>query len=207
MGCGTGIFTKKLIACYQPQRILATDLSPQMVEHCLERFSDFNLKGRCLDGESFDLGRRFALIASSQAVQWFQDPRKGVAHMVRSLIPEGILAFSCPVEGSFPEWKALCRRAGVKSTLNRLPTASSFCEVLHQECSDLHLLDVPVESRFKSPWDFLRFLKETGADLSLSRESLSMSDVKKISREWNGERFTVTQQIILVVARRKNGAS
>ncbi len=105
IGCGTGFLTAALADRLRNAEWLVTDLAPRMLGACRTRVGpafDFEV----MDGERPSLGdRRFDLICSSLALQWFDDLPSGVARLCRLLAPGGWLAVSTLAEGTLREWR------------------------------------------------------------------------------------------------------
>ena len=89
IGCGTGLLTALLRPALPGCRWLATDLSPGMVAACARRLDPgrhADLETRVMDGEWPDLQeRRFDLVVSSLAVQWFGATVAGLCRLRRLL--------------------------------------------------------------------------------------------------------------------------
>ena len=107
IGCGTGFLTQALRARIGEADWLVTDLSPRMLDACRSRTGAGDMEFQIMDGERPDLepARRFDLVCSSLAVQWFEDLSASVARLTALLAPGGWLAFSTLAEGTLEDWR------------------------------------------------------------------------------------------------------
>jgi malonyl-CoA O-methyltransferase len=126
IGCGTGLLTELLHV--PDQAYLATDLSPEMLEQCRSRLSNRQgLSFAVLDGEEAAFASPPAAIVSNMACQWFDDPVAGIIGLARQT---SFLAFSVPLQGSFPEWEAAFALLGRPSGLLPLPDEQAVLAAL-----------------------------------------------------------------------------
>ena len=106
LGCGTGLLTGRLLDRFPDSRILASDLSAQMLDVCEMKFPKAIEGGRMkLLEHDFNspfpsnLGS-FDLVVSSLALQWGADLKAVMAMVNAVLKPAGGLLLSMPLEGS-----------------------------------------------------------------------------------------------------------
>jgi len=139
IGCGTGLLTELLHTPGQPY--LATDLSPEMLEQCRSRllsqaaglglspdmWESQGLSFAVLDGQSATFAVPPAAIVSNLTCQWFADPVTGLVRLARQT---PLLAFSVPLQGSFPEWEAAFADLGRTSGLLPLPHEQAILAAL-----------------------------------------------------------------------------
>ena len=123
LGCGTGLFSRHLLAGYPNGALLLTDLAPSMVEQCR-----LNLAG---PGKrvSFDImdaalptaDGPFDLIAMSMTLHWLADPAAALALLQKRLAPNGVLVFATIGGESFPEWRDALVAQGLPIGLLDIP--------------------------------------------------------------------------------------
>lgn len=196
IGCGTGFLTGALAPALPGCRWLATDLAPAMVAACSRRFP--GIEARVMDGEDPDVGeRRFDLIVSSLAVQWFGDLGPGLARLHGLLKPGGALAVTTLGADTFPEWRGRCRAAGVEPGTPAYPTQAALeamlpgCVVGRRSyplrCGTLH--------------GFLDHLRLTGARTAApGHAGLSPAALGRLLRSGGGE-FLATYDVLTVIWR------
>ena len=127
LGAGSGLLSRALLA----QGGLAAEQPPQQIDLCPELLGRNPLAGPA--PRPWDLNRGLppqlegaALLASSFALQWLDDPITQLAGWIRHLAPGGWLALALPVAGSFPAWMAAARAAAVPCSALDLPEAGGL---------------------------------------------------------------------------------
>lgn len=93
IGCGTGVFTRHLLA-RSPSALILNDIAPLMIEH-LRNHLKVPSKTKFLVGNAETLPiPKVKLIAGNAVFQWFQNPEATLKRIHASLEKEGYLAFS-----------------------------------------------------------------------------------------------------------------
>lgn len=194
VGCGTGLLTTLLRNMFPEQNLIATDASSEMLSTCHGRMKwdwlsnrDAMLMFTTLDAEHSLPNDRFALIASNFVLHWFQDLRSSLKQLLASLVPSGVLVFSVPVAGSFPEWRQAASKVGVPFTANELPTASDFVQIARSLGYDCITAEERISIAYPSALDFFRSLKALGASTSLAGNRLRYSQLRRLIRHWHTE--------------------
>ena len=123
LGCGTGLFSRHLLARYPDGTFVFTDLAPSMLEQCR---LNVNGLGKRVSFEVMDAARPtvdgpFDLIAMSMTLHWLADPEAALATLRKSLAPKGVLVFATLGHESFPEWRVALRKQGLPSGLLDIP--------------------------------------------------------------------------------------
>jgi malonyl-CoA O-methyltransferase len=149
LGCGTGLFSRRLLARYPDGDFVLTDLAPSMVEQCRRNLAG---SGRRVSFEVMDAARPaaegpFDLIATSMTLHWLADPVSALTALRRRLSSGGVLLYATISGNSFPEWR----------------------DVLEAQALPIGLLDVPAlpgivdEERIVVDSDTLGFLRRMKA--------------------------------------------
>jgi len=93
IGCGTGIFTRHLLA-HTSAKLVLNDIAPAMIAH-LKNHLDLPPDTRFIIGNAERLRfPKVQLIASNAVFQWFQNPEKAIHDLSQCLTMNGKLAFS-----------------------------------------------------------------------------------------------------------------
>ena len=124
LGCGTGLFSRHLLARYPDGTFLLTDLAPSMVEQCRR-----NLGGAHLHRVSFDIMDAarptpegpFDLIATSMTLHWLAYPSATLDTLRKRLAPGGALIYAGISGESFPEWRDALDAEALPSGLLNVP--------------------------------------------------------------------------------------
>ena len=127
LGCGTGLFSRHLLARYPDGTFLFTDLAPSMVEQC--RMNLAGAGGKRVSFDIMDAARPtadgpFDLIAMSMTLHWLADPEAALDALRKRLAPNGVLVFATIGGESFPEWRERARRR--KACPSASSTSPSF---------------------------------------------------------------------------------
>ncbi|KMP10785.1 hypothetical protein UR09_05240 [Candidatus Nitromaritima sp. SCGC AAA799-A02] len=116
IGCGTGLFTRHLLA--RPiHKLILNDIAPEMIQ-CLKDKQTIPRRCRVLLGnaESLDFGP-VDLIAANAVFQWFKTPKKALEHLAALLEPGGRIIFSTFGPATLEEFR---RTADLSSPANLL---------------------------------------------------------------------------------------
>jgi malonyl-CoA O-methyltransferase len=155
IGCGTGFVAEALHRRWPQAAISALDASPSMLEEARRKLPKLAI----LTGDALDMEPRQAYdaIFSSMALHWLPDARAALGRWQSWLKPEGRLFAALPVEGSFHQWRDLCRRHDAGDGLWVLPSADFADDMAARMTQEDRTIAYP------SAKDFLRYMKLTGA--------------------------------------------
>ena len=167
-------------------QVLATDISPAMIELLNARAREenlSNLEARVMDGYALELeDETFDVSGSQNGVSLFPDLKRGVRELVRVTKPEGrvlIVAFGPPQKAEFLTYFIGAMQAAVPGFTGPpmdpppLPFQVANPEKLHQEMAEAGLKDVRVETttwhiEFQSAkhmWDMVTSSNPIGAGM------------------------------------------
>lgn len=130
IGCGTGRNTAKLINIWQD--VCGMDLAPGMLKQAQANYPFI----RFVQGDAEQLpwqSNSFNALFSSMALQWCDSPDKVISEVHRVLQPGGCAELAVMVEGSFPELNQAACKTGIPLSLNTLPTAEFWLDVICQQ--------------------------------------------------------------------------
>lgn len=150
IGAGTGILTAHLVRQWPDAMHLTTDLCPAM----LALPHPGRLRVVC-DAASLPFTGPFDLVVGSMVAQWFTDFPSTIQRLRQCLSPDGCLALSLPVAGSFPEWRASLPRHG----LYPLPAHGMV-----EATAPALLVQERITRQYAGGWEFLQDLKGLGAN-------------------------------------------
>ncbi len=199
IGCGTGFLTEALIARGIDRNMLVTDISAEMVARCRRRVGD--APGRefaVLDGEYGDPGpgRRFDLICSSLAMQWFDDQAAALIRMLDWLRPGGHCIFTTLGAKSFAEWREAHDREGLIPGTPRFATLAELATI-----APAAQVAAPQAVRIVEPHeggiDFIRALRAIGAHTAARQHRpLSPAALRRVIRNFEGGGAAVTYEVV-----------
>jgi malonyl-CoA O-methyltransferase len=124
LGCGTGLFSRHLLAHYPDGRFLFTDLAPSMVEQCRRNLavaSKQRVAFEIMDAARPTADGPFDLIATSMTLHWLADPAAALTTLRRQLTPGGVLIYATISGKSFPEWREVLAAQGLPVGLLEIP--------------------------------------------------------------------------------------
>lgn len=104
IGCGTGFLTEGLARGFPQSRIVAVDISPQMIEVAKKKLAYYtNITYLLEDGENLQVNTSFDLIVSSAVFQWFDNYLKPFTRYYNILKEDGMFIFNTLGEKTFCE--------------------------------------------------------------------------------------------------------
>jgi malonyl-CoA O-methyltransferase len=205
VGCGTGIFSQRLIELFANREFHLTDLCPEMLDKCRERLGTNTLRGNALtfgvqDAEAAEsyFGTR-AMIVAAFALQWMNELEACLERLSAQLSEGGKLFFSVPAEGSFGEWKAICKKAGVPFTGNPLPEPRAFREFAAAHGLRLSVYEESFRVSHKSLQAFLQSLKSLGANTTVQSPQLNVREMRRLlnfAEQAHPGHFEVTYRVL-----------
>jgi malonyl-CoA O-methyltransferase len=185
VGCGTGIFTQRLLELFSNRDFRITDLCPEMLERCQSRLIgvprdnrvEFDVQDANAPSDYFGT---HAMIVAAFALQWVDQIEHCLKALADQLSEGGKLFFSLPAEGSFAEWKSTCQKAGVPYTGNPLPQPEVFRQFAKENGLRLSLYEESFRVSHKSLQAFLQSLKSLGAHTSTHSAQLSVTELRRL---------------------------
>ena len=143
-----------------------------------------------------------ALLVSSFALQWLEDPARSLAQWCQRLGPGGWLVLAVPTAGSFPQWRDAAERAGVPCTALALPEADALRQAARSGGLSLRH---DQRLRFSRPrqggLQTLRHLQRLGASASPC-QALSTGQLRRLLRHWPAA-SPLTWEVLLLIAQRQ----
>ncbi len=141
-----------------------------------------------------------ALLTSSFALQWLDDPIQQLELWCSALRPRGWLALAVPTAGSFPQWHQAAAAAHVPFTGLALPSAKNLIAAARRH------LQVPTYQRlrFTQPCGngltFLREVRQLGASAT-RQKPLHPSQLRRLLQHWPAG-GTLGWEVVLLVGQR-----
>jgi malonyl-CoA O-methyltransferase len=196
IGCGTGFLTRELPRRWPDAELVATDLSPRMVE----RTADGGWLGGtflAMDGEHPAFAERwFDLIVSSLAFQWFDDLAAALERIVALLKPGGSLLFSTMGQGSFAAWRAAHAACGLRAGVPDYPSLADLRAMLARH-DDAFAFDEAVALEGEGARSLLAHLKGIGAVVpDAGRAPLSAGDLRRVMAAYDAAGGRDTYQLL-----------
>jgi malonyl-CoA O-methyltransferase len=124
LGCGTGLFSRHLVARYPEGSFVLTDAAPAMLAECRHTIAPAlrsDVAFEIMDASRPGGEGSFDLIATSMALHWLTDPAASLERLRSLLAPGGVLLYSALGPDSFAEWREALAKEGLPSGLVDLP--------------------------------------------------------------------------------------
>jgi len=187
IGCGTGFLTRDIQARWPGADLVATDISPGMLEQAA---SNGRVAGRfmMMDGEapSFE-GPWFDLILSSLAFQWFDDLGAAIPRLAALLRPGGSLIFSTMGQASFARWRGAHEACGLAAGVPDYPSIDALRAML-EGYDDSFVFDENYALTCDGARGLIAHLKGIGAVVpNEGRKPLSPADLRRVMAAFDAD--------------------
>lgn len=162
IGCGTGLLTRQLARLWPEAQIVATDFAPHMLQRASRASTSPSTVFKLMDAANPTEDGPFDVICGNLVMQWLEQPQQVLERLGRLLAPNGVLAVSTLLDGTFAEWKTACAHERTAPATPRYPTFEQIQGWMPWLYSGLWERESCVQA-FASGLDFVRHLKVTGA--------------------------------------------
>ncbi len=180
IGCGTGVFTRHLLA-RSPSTLILNDIAPLMIEHLKNHLEvPFNSKFLVGNAERIQIPKA-KLIAGNAVFQWFQNPKNTLQRFHSSLGKEGYLAFSTFGPKTLEEFRSTAQFQGPTHLLSE----KRWKTLLTQ--AGFELLTFQTETRqifFQNTQSLIKNLQQIGA---APLRILKSGELRQLIRDYDRE--------------------
>lgn len=145
--------------------------------------------------------RQAALLTSSFALQWLDDPGTQLEHWCSTLEVGGWLALAVPTCGSFPQWRQAAQRAGVPFTGLELPSAEQLAQRARRHLQLAHCQRLQFSRSHASGLSFLRQIRQLGAGAS-RHSPLTAPQLRRLLQHWPSP-SSQNWEVLLLVGQRQ----
>lgn len=203
LGAGTGLLAGAIERHRPELRLLRVDACPQLL--ALGTPEAASLHWDLNGGLPPQLGDA-ALLGSSFALQWLEQPERQLEHWGEHLRPGGWLALAVPTAASFRQWRAAAAAAAVPFTGLALPEAERL-----ERAAARHLeIRLCQRLRFSRPapsaLGFLGQIKAIGAQASRGPR-LRPAELRRLEAAWpNASGQRLEWEVLLLLGRRPGPA-
>jgi len=207
IGCGTGIFSEKILNKFPNSNIDFLDISHDMIKNVKDKIgSKENLNFIVEDIEKYQPQKKYDLIFSNATFQWIQNKKGLFDHLDSFLKPGGLILFSTFGKDTYCEL-----RESLKSIDPDLEYSQNFIslEDLKKVLDDKYKILAAEEERIKENYhcvmDFLKMIKGIGANSALSNSKPFTRDkFNRLEDEYrknycSGDSIEVTNHLIYMI--------
>jgi malonyl-CoA O-methyltransferase len=200
VGAGTGLLSRRLTEPGIFASHLITDLSETMLRVNKRLLPETDaITFRQADLNAFSVEGTFDVIAGNMCLQWVSDPESTLGSLSEHLNPGGLLAFSVPVFGSFPEWHEAANSAGVPFTANPLYGADDWARFVSERDFQVKVNTFDSTSHYPSISHFFQSLKRIGASTATHMPVQSPASMRKLLQH-APEPFRITYKVAIILA-------
>jgi malonyl-CoA O-methyltransferase len=122
LGCGTGLFSRHLLARYPDGRFTFSDLAPAMLERCRQALAPSErVRFKIIDAGRLNGEGEYDLVALSMTLHWLPDPLASLERLRSILSPRGALLYATLGSECFAEWRDVLAREALPSGLVEMP--------------------------------------------------------------------------------------
>lgn len=122
LGCGTGLFSRHLVARYPAGTFTFSDVAPPMLEQCRQALPPSErVRFKVIDAGRLDGEGEFDLVALSMTLHWLPDPLAALERLRGLLSPKGALLYATLGSACFTEWRDVLDRQALPSGLVEMP--------------------------------------------------------------------------------------
>jgi malonyl-CoA O-methyltransferase len=143
-----------------------------------------------------------ALLASSFALQWLEQPAAQLGHWCKALRPGGALLLAVPCDGSFALWHQSAAQAAVPCTALPLPKAAELIHQAEQSLELLHCRQLRFSRANPGARAFLQQIKGIGAHASRAPR-LQPGQLRRLIHHWPGPEQAIVWHVLVLVGRKR----
>jgi len=200
LGAGSGHVGQALGQQGSIEPLLQLDLCPELLAHNPLAGPGRQLLWDLNQGLPESL-RQAALLSSSFALQWLDEPAAQLRHWCSRLRPGGWLALAVPTSGSFPEWHQAAAAARVPCSALVLPDAAGLEAIAGRGGLQLrHCQRLNYSRSYGSGLGFLQQLKTLGASASRCGH-LAPDQLRRLLGHWPSA-GRVSWEVLLLLGKR-----
>ncbi|TBV82824.1 MAG: methyltransferase [Desulfobulbaceae bacterium] len=211
LGCGTGNYTRLLLAHFPRTRLLSLDFSEAMLVQAREKINESprdyaaRLALLCQDGESFLAAKsaRFDLITANATLQWFADLPRALALIRAGLQPGGQLLTTIFGRRSLAELEE-----GLQAVIGeqmhvaamRFPDYPELAAMLTTVFAEVEISEHRLSRQFSGLSALLRHFRYTGTGGAARAAGFTPRHYRELSRWFrdNYGGFQVSFQVLVV---------
>jgi malonyl-ACP O-methyltransferase BioC len=203
IGCGTGVFTRHLLA-RSPSVIILNDIAPLMIEH-LKNHLEIPLNFKILAGNAERIQfPKINLIAGNAVFQWFQNPQNTLQLFNKSLEKEGYLAFSTFGPKTLEEFRRTAQFQGPTHLLSQ----NRWKTILTQAGFELQTFQTETRQIFfQDTRSLIKNLQQIGAaPLRILKPGELRQLIRDYDEEYSSSQGVYTNwELFYIFARKKTG--
>ncbi len=194
IGCGTGVLSKYLIQRFPSRNIYFIDPAAGMLQICKQNminttthhlkqdtyFIESSIENYLADAHFRNL--KYTLIASSFTLHWLRNFKHVIHELLNRLEVNGQFVFCFPIDGSFPEWQAICAELNLPFTANTFPSPDDLLSLIDSTKFTINFQEYSYPRQFSSALHFFQEIKMMGANSPSPINSNYLAQSNKLGR-------------------------
>ncbi len=194
IGCGTGLFTQRLMQKFPESSYHLTDISPTMIATINQKFGNkAKIIIECLDGENLSSQISYDLIVSSMTLHWFNKLEISLKKITKHLKPNGKFIFAMLGSNSLIEWRNICEKHDIPIATPRLPDV----DILKNRFSTWQFETKVLEHTYLNLHAFLSSMKKVGAHATIDNYlPITPLKLRPLLRKFK-DKITISYEVIL----------
>ncbi|WP_143688780.1 malonyl-ACP O-methyltransferase BioC [Wolbachia endosymbiont of Laodelphax striatellus] len=197
LGTGTGYIPEILFSFFSQSKFTLNDISSNMLAKAKEKLVGYKEVEFILgDMETLDFGLH-DLVISNLSLQWVSNLKKMIR---KSYNNSDVFVFSCLLDGTFNEWSRIFIKSLLPVPTHKYPSKQELESYLLSLKPKKYFFDSQEFTLcFPSASEFIRYLKNLGANLS--SQTISLSDLRKVVQTYTNK-INVTYKVFFGVLSR-----
>lgn len=208
IGCGTGIFTEKLVSKFDSSKFRLVDISENMIEYIKEKFqNNNNIECYIGDAEKEITTSKYDIVASNAAFQWFVNVEETLKNIKNSMNKNGKLYFSTFGAKTFFELNEVFMAIDSKYKYSQeFLSLNQLENILKKQFKNVNIKEEFYMEEYNSLLEFLRGIKKIGANSAINdKPNLTKKIINKAEELYRekysaGNKIKVTNHLIFVEA-------
>lgn len=212
IGCGTGVFSEKLLKRFPKAKMDLLDISEEMIEQAKLKLGEReNLNYIVEDIEEYSPEFEYDLIFSNATFQWIDDQERLFDHLNTMLDYGGKIVFSTFGKRTYCELKESYEMLGGDFCFSQdFVSRKALREIVGERFLVMAADEEKIVESYGSVIEFLKMIKNIGANsANESRGILTRGKLKELeeiymSRYGDGSKIDVTNHLIYMVLEKRH---
>lgn len=208
IGCGTGLFTDKIIKKIPNSRLMLVDISKNMIEYAKERYcKNEKITYLNIDAEKYISEKKYDLVVSNAVFQWFENLDNATSNINKSIKNNGKLYFSTFAEETFTELNDVFQTFGEEYRFSQKFYSKKEIEsIMCKHFTTVKINEDYFIEEYDNLMEFLSAIKKIGANSAVKNAPfLTKKIIKKAEEIYKtkysiGEKIKVTNHLVFVEA-------
>ena len=200
IGCGTGIYSSKIVEKKISKSYHLIDISDKMLSECKIKMINYdNIEYSVGDAEEVELkDEEYDIITSNAVFQWFSNIELALNNYCKALKSGGELIFSIFAKDTYRELKEVFNIVDENSNYSQeFITREKLETIFNGFCGKYSLEEEYFIEKFDTVMDFFKQIKSLGTNSAIGkRKVMTPLTMKKIEKNYK-ERYSLDDKIVV----------